>query len=112
MANTNYKELWMIVRSLCKTAKTKTLRDAGRKLDKGNDIPGYVTLAGNRKIISATIFDNAMTVGHRVSGVVIAQCGKELKFNNLDELIEAEKTADAIYHYRRSFFDYDCSAGL
>jgi hypothetical protein len=68
-------------------------------------------LAGNGKLISLTVFERG-DIAFDMSGVVIAQFGKEILFNNVDELIEAEQSALAIYHYRQSFNDYRCSAGI
>lgn len=99
-----------IVDALKDDPKTKALKRAVKKVKKGEFIPGYITTAGNGKLVSATIFEHCEFTA-QLDGVVLAQFGKELPFKNVDELIEAERTALAIYHYRQSFRHYNCSAG-
>lgn len=100
-----------IVDALKADAKTKALKSAVKKVQKGDFVPGYVTVAGNGKLVSATIFEHCEFTA-QLDGVVIAKFGKELPFKNVNELIEAEQTALAIYHYRQSFRQYNCSAGV
>ena len=99
-----------IVGLLKESPKTKALKHLVKKVKKGEFIPGYITAAGNGKLVSATIFEHCEFTA-QLDGVVLAQFGKELPFKNVDELIEAEQTALAIYHYRQSFRHYNCSAG-
>lgn len=95
--------------NLVETPKTRAIRKAYSLVKKGKLVPGYVHHSG-KHIISVTVFEQENFSEHLV-GAVIAQFGREIPFNNLDEMIEAENTALALYHYRRSFIQYNCTAG-
>ncbi len=100
-----------IVDALKGNPKSKSLKNAVKKIGKGKFVPGYVMIASNGKLVYATVFDHCeFTID--LTGVVISQFGMEIPFNNVDELIEAERTAQAIYYYRQSFADYPCTAGM
>lgn len=97
------------------TLKNRILKKTIREVKKTGDTSMVVTtkFAGNGDVIYLAVYEHpAWTKRNAFTpGVVLCMGLKEIPFKNVIECNEALKTADAIYHYHRSFKQYDCSAG-
>ena len=100
------------------TFTNRILKKAIREVKKTGDTSMVVTTKrarfGKGDVIYLAVYDhptwskrNAFT-----PGVILGTGLKEIPFKNVIEGINAIKTADAIYHYRQAFKQYDCSAGI
>lgn len=100
------------------TFKNRILKKAIREVKKTGDTSMVVTAKRNRDgkgdVIYLAVYDHPTWTKRNAftPGVVLCKGLKEIPFKNVIEGNDAIKTADAIYHYRRSFKQYDCSAGI
>ena len=97
------------------TLKNRILKKAIREVKKTGDTSMVVTTkrAGNGDVIYLAVYDHpAWTKRNAFTpGVVLCMGLKEIPFKNGIEGNEALKTADAIYHYHRSFKQYQLPTG-
>ena len=97
------------------TLKNRILKKAIREVKKTGDTSMVVTtkLAGNGEVIYLAVYDHpAWTKRNAFTpGVVLCMGLKEIPFKTVIEGNEAFKTADAIYHYHRSFKQYQLPTG-
>ena len=97
------------------TLKNRILKKAIREVKKIGDTSMVVTtkLAGNGDVIYLAVYDHpAWTKRNAFTpGVVLCMGLKEIPFKTVIEGNEAFKTADAIYHYHRSFKQYQLHTG-
>ena len=95
--------------------KNRILKKAIREVKKTGDTSMVVTtkLAGNGDVIYLAVYDHpAWTKRNAFTpGVVLCMGLKEIPFKTVIEGNEAFKTADAIYHYHRSFKQYQPPTG-
>lgn len=95
--------------------KNRILKKAIREVKKAGDTSMVVTTkrAGNGDVIYLAVYDHpAWTKRNAFTpGVVLCMGLKEIPFTNVIEGNEAFKTADAIYHYHRSFKQYQLPTG-
>ena len=94
--------------------KTRILKKAIREVQKTGDTSMVVSAKrardGKGDVIYLAVYDTPRCAFAK--GTILCMGMKmEIPFKNIVERINAIKTADAIYHYYRSFKDYDCSAG-
>lgn len=98
--------------------KNRILKKAIREVKKTGDTSMVVktkrTRDGKGDVIYLAVYDHPVgtTRCAFTPGVVLCMGLKEIPFKNVIEGNDAIKTADAIYHYQRSFKQYDCSAGI
>ena len=99
------------------TFKNRILKKAIREVKKTGDTTMIVmtkrTRDGKGDVIYLAVYDHPVGTPRCAftPGVVLCMGLKEIPFKNVIEGNDAIKTADAIYHYHRSFKQYDCSAG-
>ena len=97
------------------TLKNRILKKAIREVKKTGDTSMVVMtkLAGNGDVIYLAVYDHpAWTKRNAFTpGVVLCMGLKEIPFKTVIEGNEAFKTADAIYHYHRSFKQYQLPTG-
>ena len=95
--------------------KNRILKKAIREVKKAGDTSMVVTTkrAGNGDVIYLAVYDHpAWTKRNAFTpGVVLCMGLKEIPFKTVIEGNEALKTADAIYHYHRSFKQYQLPTG-
>lgn len=95
--------------------KNRILKKAIREVKKAGDTSMVVTTkrAGNGDVIYLAVYDHqAWTKRNAFTpGVVLCMGLKEIPFKTVIEGNEAFKTADAIYHYHRSFKQYQLPTG-
>ena len=99
------------------TFKNRILKKAIREVKKTGDTSMVVmtkrTRDGKGDVIYLAVYDHPVGTPRCAftPGVILCMGLKEIPFKNVIEGNDAIKTADAIYHYHRSFKQYDCSAG-
>ena len=97
------------------TLKNRILKKTIREVKKTGDTSMVVTtkLAGNGDVIYLAVYEHpAWTKRNAFTpGVILCMGLKEISFKNGIEGNEAIKTADAIYHYHRSFKQYQLPTG-
>lgn len=99
------------------TFKNRILKKAIREVKKTGDTSMVVmtkrTRDGKGDVIYLAVYDHPVGTPRCAftPGVVLCMGLKEIPFKNVIESNDAIATADAIYHYHRSFKQYDCSAG-
>lgn len=100
------------------TFKNRILKKAIREVKKTGDTSMVVmtkrTRDGKGDVIYLAVYDHPVGTPRCAftPGVILCMGLKEIPFKNIIEGNDAIKTADAIYHYQRSFKQYDCSAGI
>lgn len=100
------------------TFKNRILKKAIREVKKTGDTSMVVmtkrTREGKGDVVYLAVYDHPVGTPRCAftPGVVLCMGLKEIPFKNIIEGNDAIKTADAIYHYQRSFKQYDCSAGI
>ena len=97
------------------TLKNRILKKTIREVKKTGDTSMVVTTkrADNGDVIYLAVYDHpAWTKRNAFTpGVILCMGLKEISFKNGIEGNEAIKTADAIYHYHRSFKQYQLPTG-
>ena len=98
--------------------KTRVLKKAIREVQKTGDTTMVVSAKrardGKGDVIYLAVYDHPVGTPRCAftRGTILCMGMKmEIPFKNIIESNNAIKTADAIYHYYRSFKDYDCGAG-
>lgn len=100
------------------TFKNRILKKAIREVKKSGDTSMVVmtkrTRDGKGDVIYLAVYDHPVGTPRCAftPGVILCMGLKEIPFKNIIESNNAIATADAIYHYQRSFKQYDCSAGI
>lgn len=100
------------------TFKNRILKKAIRDVKKTGDTSMVVmtkrTRDGKGDVIYLAVYDHPVGTPRCAftPGVILCMGLKEIPFKNIIESNNAIATADAIYHYQRSFKQYDCSAGI
>lgn len=94
--------------------KNRILKKAIREVRKTGDTSLVVFVKrardGKGDIIYLAVYDGIPRC-KSTPGVILCRGLMEIPFKNIPERNAAIRTADAIYHYHRSFKQYDCSAG-
>lgn len=94
--------------------KNRVLKKAIREVRKTGDTSLVVFVKrardGKGDIIYLAVYDGIPRC-ESTHGVILCRGLMEIPFKNAIERNDAIKTADAIYHYYRSFKHYYCSAG-
>ena len=95
--------------------KNRILKKAIREVRKTGDTSLVVFVKrardGKGDIIYLAVYDGIPRC-KSTPGVILCRGLREIPFKNTIECSDAIKTADAIYHYYRSFKHYNCSAGI
>ena len=100
------------------TFKNRILKKAIREVKKTGDTSMVVMTKRTRDdkgdVIYLAVYDHPIGTPRCAftPGVILCMGLKEIPFKNIIEGNDAIETADAIYHYHRSFKHYDCSAGI
>lgn len=100
------------------TFKNRILKKAILEVKKTGDTSMVVmtkrTRDGKGDVIYLAVYDHPVGTPRCAftPGVILCMGLKEIPFKNVIEGNDVIKTADAIYHYQRSFRQYDCSAGI
>lgn len=100
------------------TFKNRILKKAIREVKKTGDTSMVVmtkrTRDGKGDVVYLAVYDHPVGTPRCAftPGVILCMGLKEIPFKNIIESNNAIATADAIYHYQRSFKQYDCSAGI
>lgn len=100
------------------TFKNRILKKAIREVKKTGDTSMVVmikrTRDGKGDVIYLAVYDHPVGTPRCAftPGVILCMGLKEIPFKNVIEGNDAIATANAIYHYRQAFKQYDCSAGI
>ena len=100
------------------TLKNRILKKAIREVKKTGDTSMVVmtkrTRDGKGNVIYLAVYEHPTWAKRNAftPGVILCMGLKEIPFKNVIEGNEALKTADAIYHYHRSFKQYQLPTGV